>query len=151
MRNFELAPFGRRSPFSIFNDFEKELAPVFKNMEENYLPKVDMGERDGHFWASFDVPGVNKDDIHVSINEDIIIVKGERKEENRGDKYCEKYYGSFQRSFRVPPGYDLKRVDAHHENGVLSIVIPESEVEEKKPKKIEVNSGEESLFKQLFK
>ncbi|EQC52213.1 Hsp20/alpha crystallin family protein [Bacteriovorax sp. DB6_IX] len=149
MRRFEIAPFANKGLLSLFDDFDREFADL-RGFEKDFLPKVDMGEKDGHFWASFDVPGIKKEDIHLEVNDDVISISGERSEENKGEKYSEKRYGSFSRSFRVPKGYDLKNLEANHENGVLSIVVPLSKDEDKKAQKVEIQSGSGGLFSKLF-
>jgi HSP20 family protein len=90
-------------------------------------PRVDICESDGTYLFKADLPGMNKEDVSVSIAEDMITIQGERKresEENRPHFHrVERSYGSFSRSFSLPEDADLKTVHAHCENGELTVSI----------------------------
>ena len=90
-------------------------------------PRVDICESDGTYLFKADLPGMNKEDVSVSIAEDMLTIQGERKresEENRPHFHrVERSYGSFSRSFSLPEDADLKTVHAHCENGELTVSI----------------------------
>jgi HSP20 family protein len=79
----------------------------------------------------------------VTFSGDILTIKGEKKQEKKEDKkkehyhYSETYYGSFQRSFRLPASVKSEDIDAHFDRGVLKITIPKTE--EAKDKEIKIN------------
>lgn len=147
MKRFEVSPFRQVSPFS----FLDELWPSASiNESKNLFPRMDIGEKEGLFYASVDVPGVKKEDIDIQINDNIVVVSGERKEERKAEHYSEKIYGSFKRSFQVPRGYDLDKLEAHFDNGVLNLAMPLKEEVKQNSKKIEIKDQKEGLFNKLF-
>jgi HSP20 family protein len=90
-------------------------------------PRVDICESDGTYLFKADIPGMNKEDVAVSIAEDMLTIQGERKrdsEETRPHFHrVERSYGSFSRSFSLPSDADPKTVHAHYENGELTVSI----------------------------
>ncbi len=100
--------------------------------QRTWLPAVDIRETDEAFVATADLPGLTKDDIDVSIEDNILTVSGERKFEDATDngtfRRVERSYGTFRRSFTLPRGVDPAKVEAKFENGVLNLDIPKSEV-----------------------
>jgi HSP20 family protein len=91
-------------------------------------------------------PGLEEKDIDVSLSGDILTIKGEKKQEKKEEKkeekdhyhYAETFYGSFQRSFRLPAGVKADNIDAHFDKGVLKIALPKTEEAKKKETKIKV-------------
>jgi HSP20 family protein len=89
-----------------------------------------------------ELPGVNLDNIDISVENDVLTLRGERqRDEQEGATYHrrERRYGSFVRTFRVPFRVDAEQVEATFKNGVLNIVLPRAE--EDKPKRISVKAG----------
>ena len=90
-------------------------------------PRVDICESDGTYLFKADLPGMQKEDVSVSIAEDMLTIQGERKRENEETRphfhRVERSYGSFSRSFSLPEDADLKTVHAHCENGELTVSI----------------------------
>lgn len=105
-----------------------------------WTPAVDLHETDDAYTLEVDLPGMKKEDIELSITDDVVTLKGSRKQETekKTDRYhrVERSYGSFQRSFRIPGGIDSGKVEACFDQGVLKITLPKPE--ERKPKQIEV-------------
>lgn len=105
------------------------------------FPPVDIQETDKNLLLNFDLPGVKKEDIKIEVDDDVLTVSGEKKEEEETDTKSshriERFYGSFERSFVLPRGVDPDTVKGDYENGVLRLEIPKSQVE-KKPKTIEI-------------
>ncbi len=97
-----------------------------------WLPAVDIYESDEAFVATADLPGLKKDDIDVSIEDNVLTVSGERKFEESDDdgtfRRVERSYGTFRRSFALPRGVDSAKVEARFEDGVLNLTLPKSEV-----------------------
>jgi len=86
--------------------------------------------------------GYKKEDIHIDLKENQIIISGERsfKEERAEKDYykVESSYGKFQRSFALPENVDVENIEASSENGVLEVVLPKLKVEKSEVKKIAV-------------
>jgi HSP20 family protein len=88
-----------------------------------------------------EVPGVTKDDVKITVQNDVLTIKGEKKDEkeSKGANYhrVERSFGSFQRSFVLPATVQSAKVDAKYNNGILVITLPKAE--EAKPKEIEIH------------
>ncbi|HKK13567.1 MAG TPA: Hsp20/alpha crystallin family protein [Gammaproteobacteria bacterium] len=98
---------------------------------ENRLPRVDVVDRDTEVVVRAEVPGVNKDDLDVSLNHNTVTIKGtvsrEEKEE-KGDYYrCEISRGSFARTVALPAEVDGNRARATFRDGVLELTLPKAE------------------------
>jgi len=104
----------------------------------DWMPVVDIDETDDDFTVKAELPGVEKDDVDVNIENGILTIRGEKKTEIEDKKHhrVECSYGSFVRSFTLPQAVDAEKVEANYNNGVLNLTIPKAE--EAKPKKIEV-------------
>jgi len=108
-------------------------------------PRVDMSETDDEIQITAELPGVNKDDLEISVSEGRMTIRGEKKEqeENKGKNYyrLERSYGAFQRSFSLPCEIDEDKVDASFKHGLLNIRLPKTEAARKRIKKIPVKSS----------
>jgi HSP20 family protein len=109
--------------------------------EAPWLPSVQMTETDGAIEITAELPGVGKDDVGVDIENNVLTIHGEKKEEKeekeKGRYLYERYYGSFQRSFALPTPVDETKVTAEFKNGVLKIHLEKSA--EEKGKKIPIS------------
>lgn len=105
-----------------------------------WSPPVDIHETDDSFVVSADLPGLNKDDIEIGIEDNTLIIKGEKKFEEKvpRDKYLrvERTYGEFVRSFSLPQNVDSTKIKATFRDGILDLTLPKKE--EAKPKRIAV-------------
>ena len=90
-------------------------------------PRVDISESDGTYLFKADLPGMNKQDVSVTLSGDMLTIKGERKRESEETKphfhRMERTIGSFSRSFSLPEDADPGSIHAHCENGELTISI----------------------------
>ncbi|MGF1475265.1 MAG: Hsp20/alpha crystallin family protein [Geminicoccaceae bacterium] len=90
--------------------------------------RVDIGESEGEIEVSADLPGVADEDLSVTLEDDLLRIRAEKKSEaERTDKdwrVTERSYGLFERTIRVPAGIDPKKVNARFENGVLKVTLP---------------------------
>ena len=132
-------------PWTPFGDLENTLARIFRNDDEPeacalWSPAVDLHETKDGYILEADLPGLKKEDIQLTIEDDVVTLKGERKfeekAEHQGYQRVERRYGSFRRSWRIPEGVIADKVSATFENGVLKAMLPKPE--EAKPKQIEV-------------
>ena len=108
----------------------------------SYLPDTDVQHTEGYITITVELPGVNKEDIDISVSDNILTVKGEKKserQENEGDySLTERYYGKFSRSFSLPSEVSPDQVSAEFSNGILTINIEKSALAQENIKKIEV-------------
>ena len=137
-------PFGtlsssRRDLDSLWNRFFRE-TPSMGTFTEEWLPSVDISETENKLLIKAELPGLEANDVNVSISGDLLTIKGEKKkEEEEKDEYhhyIERYSGPFQRSFRLPINVQADKVEATFDKGVLKITL--AKVEEAKKKEIEI-------------
>lgn len=109
----------------------------------DWVPTVDISETDGEYQIKAEIPDVKKEDVKVTLEDGVLTIQGERKQEKeeKGKKYhrVERSYGSFVRSFGLPDVIDEEKVKAEFKDGVLNLHLPKSE--KAKPKAIEVKVG----------
>lgn len=107
------------------------------------VPNIEMYDRKNEIVLKAELPGVNKEDIDLTITKDSITVKGEvkREEEVKEEDYysCERSYGSFTRTIALPVEVDSEKAKASIKNGVLEIILPKKEEARAKEIKIEVS------------
>ena len=103
--------------------------------------EMDVVETDTSFLLEIDVPGINKEDIEISLHEGILTVRGERKareiEETETSIRSERVSGSFSRALRLPSEIKEKKISARMENGILFVELPKAE--EIKPHSIKIS------------
>jgi HSP20 family protein len=108
--------------------------------EAVWSPSVDVEEDKDSIVVKADLPGVKQADIDVSVNADILTIRGERKqeEESKEKKFhrIERFYGSFTRSLALPDYVDSSKISAQYKDGILQVTIPKTE--KAKPKQIKV-------------
>lgn len=121
---------------NLFDEFFRDFAPGFyvRPLHGDPLPtpaqvKVDVKESDKAFTVHAEVPGVSKDDIHVSIEGNVVTVRAEVKQQDsqtQGEKVLrtERYYGAVARSFQLPQEVDQAQAKAKYDNGVLTLTLP---------------------------
>jgi HSP20 family protein len=122
-----------------FSDF---LAPVNDDAvsTRRWMPPVDIRESGDALMLSVDLPGVKKEDVQITLENNVLTVGGERKFEKdvEEENYhrIERAYGSFARSFTVPGNLRHDQIQASFENGVLTVTLPKAD--EAKPRKIDI-------------
>ena len=119
---------------SLFEDFFRDLTPGFfiRPLHGDPLPqqiKVDVKENAENFVVTAELPGVAKDDIHVTIDGPIVSLSAEVKQQDTQTKdervlRSERYYGAISRSFQLPVDVDETHALAKFDNGVLSLTLP---------------------------
>ncbi len=133
-----------RKPFREAEDFFNDddwFFPVFQIKE--MTPEVDVYETDKMVVAEISAPGMNADDLSVSVENNLLTVKGEKKEEKEDKK--KGYYrkemkrGSFERIVQLPAEIDEDNVSAEYKDGILKVEIPKTE-RKKQKKQIEIKS-----------
>ena len=113
----------------------------FWNTDSVWNPAVDISENEKDYVVKAEIPGLKKNDIKISIEDDMLTLSGERKFENeqKENNYhrVERSYGKFQRAFHLPEGTKADEIKANYKNGVLSLTIPKPE--KVKPKEIAIS------------
>jgi HSP20 family protein len=105
-----------------------------------WTPAVDIAEHDNEYVVKVELPGVSKDDVKITMQENILTIRGEKKEEKESKESnyhrVERSYGSFQRSFTLPTQVKSHKIEALYADGILVVTLPKAE--EARPKQIEV-------------
>ena len=110
---------------------------------QDWVPPVDILERDGHFVIRAELPGMKREDMDVRIENGVLTLRGERKREvtdQEGQGFrTERVYGAFTRSFALPTTVDAANVTATYKDGILEVTVPKAETA--KPKSIEIKAA----------
>jgi len=127
---------------NLVDDFFETFLDSFNTMSNvNWSPSVDLEETKNDYIIHAELPGMNKKDIDISVENDVLTISGEKKERvQTKDSNClisEIMSGHFSRSFRLPAQIDYEKIEAKWDNGILVVKIPKSEVA--KPKKIQIS------------
>ena len=100
-------------------------------MKDDFSPSINTREGEFAYHIEVDLPGVKKEDISVQVEDNILVVSGERKvkEEIKEENYykVESSFGSFSRSFSLPEEADVENIHAESIDGVLEVVVPKLE------------------------
>ena len=132
-----------RRGFDLLNTLMQTLDPVREETAISaFVPRVNTREGEYAYHVELDLPGIKKEDIEITTDDNVLTISGERKmkEEVKEDDYykVESTYGKFSRSFTLPEKIDVENIHAESKDGVLEVVIPKLKEEETKPKKIEI-------------
>jgi HSP20 family protein len=110
----------------------------------SWWPAVEVKEQDGSLVVSADLPGMNRDDVKVEIDDQNLIIHGERKrqhEEKRGGWHrSERSYGQFYRAIPLPEGTHGEQAQAQFKDGVLEVKVPLPEPAQRKAREIPIKS-----------
>ena len=123
---------------SLFDDFFRDVAPGFyvKPLHGDPLPspgqiKIDVKENGNNYTVSAEIPGVRKEDIHVTIEGGMVMVRADVKQEDahQDDKQLrsERYFGSVSRGIQLPQDVDQAQAKAKYDNGVLTLTLPKKQ------------------------
>lgn len=144
-----------REAMSLFNEFDRVFEMprtawegARRSSEEPQTPTywgvaVDVVESEGNYTVQASLPGVKAEDLDITLEDNVLTVQGEVKSEERlanGNYHVrERRYGNFSRSLRFPVAVNAEAIEAHMEDGVLTITVPKAE--EVKPKRIAIKAG----------
>jgi HSP20 family protein len=127
----------------LFDEFTRGLAPL--GTTANLVPNIDVSESDKQIEVSVEMPGLERGDVDISLEDNVLTIRGEKKiEADRSDKnvqVSERAFGVFYRAIELPPGVDPASVNATMCNGVLKITIPKPANAE--ARKIEVKEAKD--------
>jgi HSP20 family protein len=144
-------PWGLR-PWRSFDELHREMDRLFEDFfgrsakrealaERVWAPAVDVVDKKDKIVVRAELPGVEKKDVKVTVEGDVLTIRGERKAEEKvkdEDYYaCELCYGSFSRSIYLPVKVNPGKIKAEFKDGILSVTVPKAK--EAAPKEIEVS------------
>lgn len=148
----------RRDPFRELRGLQDDMTRLFAGMaplssEDSvfgaWQPKVDIFEDQDVLVIEADMPGVKREDLDLTIENNVITLSGERKMEERKEREnyhrVERSYGSFTRSFTLPRTVDTEKIKAEFKDGVLTVSLPKRE--ETKARKIDVSFADPGVKK----
>lgn len=147
----------RIDPFRELATLQDRFNSLFENFAEangkeqlaagHFVPPVDVYEDEHNLVLKLEVPGMNEEDLKVSLENNTLTVSGERKfeKEEKEENFhrIERRYGSFTRTFRLPNTVDQEKAEAGYDKGILKITL--SKRAEAKPKQIKVGSTQKTL------
>lgn len=118
-------------PFSILREFERTLSEMEEGKVKIWSPYIDMVEYEDRYEVIVELPGVEKENIRVSIRDNSLIISGEKKEhyekkDNMNFHYQSISYGKFQAEVSVPSDAEIEKISANYKNGVLKLTLPKS-------------------------
>ncbi len=146
------------SPFRGFYDMQGEMNRMFEEMFGNlargsrrqsnglseWAPAVDVLQEDGDIVVRVELPGIEQEDVDITLHNGVLTISGERKaeEQREGSGYYvrERRYGSFRRSLAVPEGTDGSKIHARYDNGVLEVTV-EGAAAVQEPKRIQIEGA----------
>ncbi len=134
--------------FSLHNEMGKIFGDLFASQESetndestSWMPTVDISETENGYEIHTELPGVVESDVNVSVIDNLLTIKGEKRQEKETDAKnyhrVERRYGSFQRSFTLPRNVETADIKAGYKDGVLTLTIPKAE--EAKPTEIPIS------------
>ncbi|MBL7996459.1 Hsp20/alpha crystallin family protein [bacterium] len=143
-------PINERGVLTDLFNVQKEMSKMFSNFFtddnesftglQNWYPSADITEGKDKYTVHIELPGVTKDGVKITLQENVLTVQGEKKQEaeTKDENFhrVERSYGSFSRSFRLPSLVKSDKIDANYKDGVLTIVLPKAE--EAKAKQIDI-------------
>lgn len=152
-------PRGALSPVvmaDVFEDFDSIVDSFLRPTHAsnvNFKPSCDVKETKDHYWVSFDMPGVKKEDIKIEVQDNELAISGERQREMREQDgeatlRLERSYGKFERTFTLPANIAADKIEAHYENGVLNVALPKAE--SAKGRTIQIQTGQAGLLSKLL-
>ena len=139
----------QRNMNRLFDDFYSNFGVTsFEPFGESFgafSPSVDVTENDREITITAELPGLDENDIEVSLTHNVLTVSGEKKEEkeDKGKNFyrMERSYGSFQRSIPLPVEVESDKVAAKFKKGVLTVTLPKTVEAQKQTKRIPVKTG----------
>jgi HSP20 family protein len=143
-KNGSLANTNSNANFSTLSNwlddiFNRDLPSVFNSNFNTgiTLPKVNIKETADAFMVEMAVPGLKKSDFHIDLDNQVLAISTERKEENEHteENYTRREFGysSFKRTFNLPESVNDEKINANYEDGILSILLPKKEEAKQKP------------------
>jgi len=136
----------RREMNRFFDDFSRDFGlSVWGGESGAFAPDIDVEEDDDAIRVDVELPGVDEKDVDVSLRDDQLVVRGEKREERtektRGERWTERRFGAFVRAIPLPCEVDRERVEASFRRGVLHVDLPKTAEARREGRRIEVRAG----------
>ncbi len=143
--------FVRFAPSEGFDTIKKDFNKIFNEFPgmsfdfgSTFVPKIDVVEDNDNLYVAVELPGIQKDNVKISIQENVITLEGEKLNpykdlENNNYLRNERSFGKFKRSFSLPEDVDADNVNAKFTEGLLQITIGKAKPEAPKERTIEIN------------
>ena len=136
----------RWEPLREVDDFFRHYAPFFGRLQRgdgnSWTPMADITETEKEYLIKADLPEVKKEDLKIHLENDVLTISGERRQEKETNEQnqirVERSYGSFTRSFSLPSNVNAEAIKAECKDGVLSVRIPKVEEAKQKARAIEI-------------
>ena len=129
----------------LFDDFPFRLPSLRLGLGAAMAPALEMTETKKAYKISAELPGIDSDAVEVSVDNGMLRISGEKKEEREEDeegyRLSERSYGAFERILSLPDGVDSSRIKARCRNGVLTITIPKDEKAARNARRITVEQA----------
>lgn len=133
----------RREMDRLWDDYYGSGRRALRPLQAEFAPAVDVKETADQLVIKAEVPGMDAQDINISVTGDVLTIKGEKKSEReeKEENYhlVERNYGSFSRSVVMPAAVAMDKIEAKYDKGVLTVTCPKKE--EVKPKAIEIKTA----------
>ena len=141
----------RYNPFATMNRFDRGYGRLFNELmnahteeqevEHNWRPRADIFETESKYTIQLDLPGVKREDVDISVEDDVLTISGERITTNEEGStwHRERVHGKFSRRYNIRNTVDVEKIDAAFSDGVLTLTLPKNEAA--LPKKIEISSN----------
>lgn len=139
----------RRQMDSLFDDFFQRSFSLDHTLSEgkwagDFAPRIDLSETRKAITVSAELPGMEPEDVEISIDRNLLTLSGEKKaeKEDMGDHHyrLERSFGSFRRSIPLPAEVDENKISAKMKNGVLKVTLPKSRELQQKDKRISIKA-----------
>lgn len=131
--------------YHVFDRPTFELGRLGSLEGHNLFPAMDIVEAKDHFNVELEMPGMSEEDIEVSINENRLIIKGEKEssKKHEGKEYLSReiQYGCYERNIELPPSADIDKAKASFKKGMLWVTIPKKEGSKNKSRKLKVEKA----------
>ncbi len=129
----------QRSMNRIFDDFSSNFGlPAVSGGAWSAWPRLEIRENGNEITITADLPGLDENDIELSLHDGVLTLKGEKKSESEGALYSERWHGQFQRSVQLPE-VDPDKVNAAFKNGVLTVTLVKKAEAQTAAKRIPIN------------
>lgn len=123
-----------------FSEMLRPIAQGESNLDRTWAPPVDIRETEEHLMLVLDLPGLRKENVNITVENNVLTISGERRfeadQKNETLHRLERAYGAFTRSFTLGPTVQTDKVEASFQDGVLQIRVPK--VEASKPRRIDI-------------
>ncbi len=138
----------RRNPATDLDFFRRQMDRVFNDLSSSHpldfptwSPAIELSDGDDHLILKAQLPGLNQDDIDVSVNRNSVTISGEYRQQNEGNTYGSEFqYGKFTRTISLPVGIKQDQVTAEYNNGILYLNLPKVDDAVNRSVKIELGS-----------